>query len=256
MNIPDYSNKASIGLTLRIPSGYFSMGSCFHPREQPSRQVFVPEFDITNMPVTVGQYSTFIESGAYQQKQWWSQIGWDWRQGKEDGWGRSDFTTPDTWSEQKRRTSHPVVGVTWYEAEAYCNWLSNYKKKIIRLPNEPEWEYAARGEDGRPYPWGEEFDPSLTNTLESGRFDSIEAASLETDASPFNVHDMAGNVQQWTSGIYSPLESETSPARILYIARGGSFNDTAYGSRVSYRRAYPPGYFFSFLGFRIVVEDH
>jgi len=73
MNIPDFSNKASIGLTQRIPRGFFYMGSRFHPREQPSRQVFVPEFDITNMPVTVGQYSTFIESGAYPQKKWWSQ---------------------------------------------------------------------------------------------------------------------------------------------------------------------------------------
>jgi formylglycine-generating enzyme required for sulfatase activity len=148
------------------------------------------------------------------------------------------------------------VGVTWYEADAYCNWLSYQKKKTVRLPNEPEWEYAARGEDGRPFPWGEEFDPALTNTLESGRFDTVESASIVTDASPYDVKDMAGNVQQWTSGIYIPLADENYPPGKLYIARGGSFNDSAYGSRVSYRRAYPPGFFFAFLGFRAVITDH
>ena len=255
MNTPDYSTKASIGLTQRIPGGFFDMGSRFHHREQPNRQVFVPEFDITNIPVTIGQYSTFVESGGYQQEHWWSQPGWDWQQGKVDGWGRNDRSIPDAWVIQKRRVSHPVAGVSWYEADAYCNWLSFYKKKVIRLPNEPEWEFSARGEDGRPYPWGEEFDPAFSNTLESERFDTVEAASIEADVSPYHVHDTAGNVQQWTSGIYTPMPNENYPPGVLYIARGGSFNDTAFGSRVSYRRAYPPGYFFSFLGFRLVVED-
>jgi iron(II)-dependent oxidoreductase len=255
MNTPDYSTKASIGLTERIPGGYFYMGSRFHPREHPTRQVFVNEFDIANMPVTVSQYRTFVDAGAYQEERWWSKPGWAWTKCLSDGWGRENRLMPDAWKIQSRRDSHPVVGVTWYEAEAYCNWLSYYKKKVIRLPGESEWEHAARGEDGRPYPWGEEFEPTLTNTLESERYDSLEAASMETDSSPYNVHDLAGNVQQWTSGIYTPLSDERYPSEILYVARGGSFNDTAFGSRTSFRRAYPPGYFFSFLGFRIVVEN-
>ncbi|MFH2038273.1 MAG: SUMF1/EgtB/PvdO family nonheme iron enzyme [Chloroflexota bacterium] len=251
----DYSIKASIGLTHRIPSGYFTMGSRFHMREQPARQVFVSEIDMANMPVTVGQYETFVESDAYQQERWWSKPGWEWYHGQSDGWGRENRKIPDAWTIQKRRISHPVVGISYFEAEAYCNWLSFYKKKAIRLPDEKEWEYAARGSDGRPYPWGEEFDPVLTNTLESERFDTVESATMDTDASPFDVHDMAGNVQEWTSSLYEPLPGELFPSGILHVSRGGSFNDTAYGARTSYRRAYPPGYFFSFLGFRVVVEN-
>jgi iron(II)-dependent oxidoreductase len=242
MNTPDYSIKASIGLTQRIPGGYFYMGSRFHLREFPTRQVMVNEFDIANMPVTVGQYKIFVEAGACKQERWWSKSGWAWVNGFSDGWGREDRSIPDAWSIQKRRESHPVVGITWYEADAYCNWLSYIKKKTIRLPQEQEWEYAARGNDGRPYPWGEEFDSSFTNTLQA-------------DSSPFDVHDMAGNIQEWTSGEYNPVADELFPAGVLHVARGGSFNDTAFGSRTSYRRGYPSGYFFSFLGFRIVVES-
>jgi iron(II)-dependent oxidoreductase len=255
MNTPDYSNKASIGLTQRIPGGYFYMGSRFHPREAPSRQVNVNEFDIVSMPVTVGQYKIFVEASACRDEHWWSKAGWAWVNGLTDGWGRDDRQVPDAWNIQKRRDSHPVVGVTWYEVEAYCNWLSFIKKKTIRLPLEQEWEYAARGSDGRPYPWGEEFDAAITNTLETGIFDTVEAASRQADSSPFDVHDMAGNVQEWTSSEYTPLAGETFPLGILRVARGGSFNDTSFGSRTSYRRAYPPGYYFSFLGFRIVVES-
>lgn len=231
------------------------MGSRFHVREQPARQVFVNEIDMANMPVTVGQYETFVESDAYQQERWWSKPGWEWYHGQSDGWGRENRKIPDAWTIQKRRISHPVVGISYFEAEAYCNWLSFYKKKVIRLPDEKEWEYAARGSDSRPYPWGEEFDPVLTNTLESERFDTVEAATMDTDASPFDVHDMAGNVQEWTSSLYEPLPGELFPSGDLHVSRGGSFNDTSYGARTSYRRAYPPGYFFSFLGFRVVVEN-
>jgi formylglycine-generating enzyme required for sulfatase activity len=255
MTTPDYSTKASIGLTQRIPSGYFYMGSRFHARELPTRQVFISEFDIANMPVTVGQFATFIESEAYQQERWWSKSGWDWINCLSDGWGRENRRLPDAWNIQKRRISHPVVGITFFEAEAYCNWLSFYKKKIVRMPDEKEWEYAARGSDGRPFPWGEEFDSTLTNTLESERFDTVEASLIDSDASPFDVHDMAGNVQEWTSSLYSPMATELYPTEILFVARGGSFNDTSYAARTSYRRAFPPGYFFSFLGFRVVVKN-
>ena len=146
-----------------------------------------------------------------------------------------------------------MVGVTWYEAEAYCAWVSDQKKLIVRLPSEVEWEYAARGEDGRPFPWGDGFDTNLTNTVERELHDTVEVATIEGDVSPFGVLDMAGNVQEWTTSSYTPLPDEVISATDLRIARGGSYNDTAYGARASYRRAYPPGYYFPFLGFRVVV---
>ncbi len=135
--------------------------------------------------------------------------------------------------------------MTWFEAEAYCAWLSYQKKQVVRLPIEEEWEYAARGEDGRPFPWGEEFEAQLANTLESELHDTIEAASMPGDVSPFGVMDMAGNVQQWTASQYTPMPDELFPPGPLRVVRGGSFNDTAYGSRTSYRRVLPARLFLS-----------
>jgi formylglycine-generating enzyme required for sulfatase activity len=248
------SLKASIGLVKRIPAGFLHMGSPFHPRELPRRTLYVAEFEMAHTAVTVNQYAVFLESSPEKQPRWWSQAGWEWLQGRRNGWGRENRLRPDGWENQVRRPYHPVVGITQYEAEAYCAWLSQQKVQQVRLPTEMEWEHAARGDDNRPFPWGEEFDPALTNTLESNRLDAVEAASLPGDASPFGVMDMAGNVQQWTSSPYTPLPEETFPEQGLYVARGGSFNDTAFAARVSYRRAYPPGYFFPFLGFRVVTE--
>jgi formylglycine-generating enzyme required for sulfatase activity len=255
MTGPDFSLKASIGLTKRIPGGHFPMGSRFHPREYPQRTVYVVEFEMAHAPVTVNQYGVFLESKQNHQKQWWSQEGWAWVNGELDGWGRENRWIPDSWEIQSRRLHHPVVGVTAFEAEAYCAWLSGHKKKVVRLPTEEEWEHAARGDDRRPFPWGEEFDASLTNTLESEKNDTVEAASNPGDVSPFGVMDMAGNVQQWTASLYQPMPEEVYPPGALRVVRGGSFNDTIYGARTSYCRAYPPGYFHPFLGFRLVIEN-
>lgn len=252
-----YSSRASIGLVRRVPAGYFYMGSRFHPREAPPRSVFVPEFEIAHVVVTVNQYLAFLESHQAHLQRWWSQEGWEWLHGQREGWGRENRYHPDGWEIQcctPARLYHPVVGVTMYEAEAYCAWLSYQKKRVIRLPTEEEWEYAARGDDGRPYPWGDEFDASRTNTLESERMATVATGSLDGDASPFGVLDMAGNVQEWTSSVYTILPGEIAPEQKMFVVRGGSFNDTAYGSRTSYRRGYPPGYFYPFLGFRVVVS--
>jgi formylglycine-generating enzyme required for sulfatase activity len=253
LDVSNYVFKASIGLRKRIPSGEVRIGSRFHPREAPSHVVSVGEFEIAHAPVTVSQYAVYLESGAVREKRWWSEAGWAWLNGELDGWGREDRWQPDRWVIQYRRPHHPIVGVTWYEAYAYCAWVSFQKKLKVELPTEQQWERAARGDDGRPFPWGDEFDASLTNTLESGLQDTVEAASLPADISPFGVLGMGGNVQEWTASTYIAMPGEVYPKGSLIVARGGSFNDLAYGARTSYRRAYPPGYFFEFLGFRVVV---
>ncbi len=255
MSNPDLSSRASYGLTRRIPGGYFRMGSRFHPREDPPKVVYVAEFELTHAPVTVSQYGTFLAGKGVEERRWWSEPGWDWLCGRTDGWGRENRRTPDGWEIQSTHPYRPVVGITVYEAEAYCAWLSTQRKKSIRLPTEEEWEFAARGEDGRPFPWGEEFDASLTNTLETEKNDVVDIASTPGDVSPFGVMDMAGNVEEWTGSSYTPRSGETFPPGELRVARGGSYNDTAYGSRASYRRAYPSGYFYPFLGFRLVIGE-
>lgn len=246
--------SASIGMLHRIPSGPAIIGSSFHIREAPPRQVFVAEFEIAQVPVTVSQYAAFLDTGGANERLWWGDSGWAWRQAAANGWGRADRSQPHDWINQKYRPYDPVVGVTWYEAEAYCNWLGAQKNRLVRLPAEEEWEKAARGEDGRTWPWGEEFNRNKTNTYEHGVGGTLMAGSLSGDKSPYGLADLGGNVQDWTSSAYQPLPGEEFPAMDLRVARGGSWNDTAFGARTSFRNVYPPGYYFPFLGFRIVVE--
>ena len=250
----DYTSRASIGTLKRIPAGVFRMGSRFHWREQPARLVQVDEFQIAQVPVTVSQYSPFVDSKAVRDKQWWSPEGWDWFTCRVDGWGRKDRGMPDGWEAQLKRPFRAVTGVTAFEAEAYCAWLGAVKNQAIRLPTEEEWEYAARGDDSRPFPWGDEFVPTFANIVEGEHFALLDAGSLVHDASPFGVLDMCGNAQQWTSSAYTLLPKEVVPPGPLRVVRGGSYNDTAFGARTSYRRAYPTGFFFPYLGFRIVVN--
>ena len=247
-----YSTKASIGVVKRIPSGYLHMGSRFHLREQ-RRTVYVAEFEMAQAPVTVSQYGAFLNSEAAKQQRWWSAEGWEWVHGRACGWGRENRWQPDAWEIQRQFPYHPVSGVTWYEAVAYCNWVASETKRTIRLPTEEEWEWAARGEDGVPFPWGDLFDASKTNSLEADLNGLVDVITIEGDQSPFGVSEMAGNVQEWTGSSYTPISGEVYSATNLRVVRGGSFNDTAYGSRSSYRRAYPAGYFYTFLGFRVVA---
>ncbi len=249
----EQSLKASVGLLIRVPRGYLRKGSRFHPRESPPQTTHVAEFEIAHVPVTVNQYKMFLDLGGAERQEWWSDPGWHWRRGKARSWGREDRSRPDRWRIQLRRLHHPVVGLCWYEAEAYCRWLSEQTKQTVRLPTEVEWERAARGDDSRPFPWGELFDPSLTNTIEANLRDTVTAGSLTGDVSPFGVLGMSGNVQEWVATEYIPTKDELFLPGPLKVVRGGSFNDTIYGARTSYRRAYPPGYFYPFLGFRVVV---
>ncbi|MGQ0604973.1 MAG: formylglycine-generating enzyme family protein [Anaerolineales bacterium] len=248
------AHLGSIGLLHRVPSGAFLMGSRFHPREAPRREVNVPEFEIAHAPVMVKQFENFVAAQGYGERQWWSETGWAWRRTLTLGWGREDRSKPQDWRTQEQRSDHPVTGITFYEAEAYCRWISAQKGKLVRLPTEEEWERAARGDDGRPWPWGEEWRPGLTNTIEADLNLTIPTGSLPTDLSPCGAVDMAGNTQDWTASVYAPLPEEAFVAETdMRVARGGSYNDTSYGARASYRRGYPASYFYPFLGFRIVV---
>ena len=250
----DYSSRASIGLLKRIPSGNVRLGSRFHPREDPQRLVRVREFELAHVAVIINQYTVFLKSGGMDEPKYWTDEGWAWRQGESDGFGREDRSQPYAWKNQERRYHHPVSGVTWYEAEAYCQWLADVKKRPVRLPSEDEWERAARGNDTRPFPWGEDFEPKRTNTHEHECGSTIDAGKMLGDLSPFGIYDMGGNVQEWTASTYEPLAEEAfMPEQSLQVARGGSYYDNAFASRVSYRRGYPAGYFYPFLGFRIAV---
>lgn len=122
----------------------------------------VAPFQAGVYPVTNAQFAFFIEAGGYENSAWWSQAGCQERQ--RGGWNQPRF-----WQDtQYNGPNQPVVGVSWYEAEAFCQWLSETYGQSYRLPREAEWERLARGQDGREYPWGDKWHRELANTYGSG----------------------------------------------------------------------------------------
>ncbi|NUO78788.1 SUMF1/EgtB/PvdO family nonheme iron enzyme, partial [candidate division KSB1 bacterium] len=113
-------------------------------KDGPPHEVGLSPFKISRYPVTHAQFAAFIKAGGYEEKQWWSKEGWKAR--KEEKWEQ-----PSYWNDDRcNLPNQPVVGVSWFEAEAFCNWLTKQgaegkaQKAIVRLPTEAEWEYAAR----------------------------------------------------------------------------------------------------------------
>ena len=144
----------------------------------------------------------------------------------------------------------PVVGVSHEDAEAYAAWRSRIDNRIYRLPTEVEWEKAARGVDGRYWPWGNEFDPALTNCRHSlERPVLLPVGSFPGDCSPYGVRDMAGNVLEWCR----PGPDEV-PAGGMPI-RGGSWHSSPQACRSADRFGCGPHYFDNSLGFRLSTPD-
>jgi formylglycine-generating enzyme required for sulfatase activity len=145
----------------------------------------------------------------------------------------------------------PVVGVSWFEAEAYCNWLAKFLGQPIRLPAEEEWERAARHTDGREYPWGSDFDRNRLNCWEFWRGANVEEMSttivgqFSEGNSPVGASDMSGNVWEWTS-------SWNDAKKVYRSVRGGSWGFDQYDARCAYRGRLVPGFFDDIVGFRVV----
>jgi len=229
---------------IKIPAGLFMMGSdTITDDEKPSHSINLPPFKIGKYPVTNLQYRCFEK----------------------------------TWTYPLERANHPVVNVTWHQARAYCQWLTGEwrstgrirRDEEVRLPTEAEWEKAARGTDGREYPWGNEWATNKCNTSESA-FDMTTMVGLFPDgASPYGCLDMAGNVWEWTSSLYRKgevlefkypytskdgrenLESDDTLTRVL---RGGAFPYGSYYARCAYRGKYGPYDSWNYYGIRVAVS--
>lgn len=242
--------------TVRIPAGEFIMGTsdeqisqlCWKEEwarewqeegmfsaEQPQHYVELPEYEIGKYPITNEEYYNFIYQSNYKIPKGW--IGFRYT----EGYG-----------------NHPVVGIAWLDAIAYCNWLGKMTKMEYRLPTEAEWERAARGVDARIYPWGADFDPWRCNTLES-RLEGTTAVDIYVPAgvSQAGVVDMCGNVFEWTSSRLLPYPFDPEPPspapgeRPSYVIRGGGWYYTRKLARCASREGYVPDYISPFIGFRI-----
>jgi formylglycine-generating enzyme required for sulfatase activity len=198
-----------------VPKGPFLYG------EERVREVIDHDYWIDQYPVTNEKYRAFIVAGGYGSQAYWSADGWKW---KTD----NHITAPEFWHDTTwNKADHPVVGVSYYEAEAYAKWARK------RLPTEQEWEKAARGEGGREYPWeypwGDTFDKLKCNSAETATGYTTPVTQYPNGVSPYGCYDMAGNVWEWCAGWY---DEEKKDWRVV---RGGSWHNSQESLRVSIR---------------------
>jgi len=209
----------------------------------------IPTFEIGKYPVTNAQYAPFIEAGGYKQKKWWTEAGWAKRE--TDGW-----TEPRHWKDAKwNGTNHPVVGVSWYEAIAYCHWLSEASGEKIMLPTEQQWQRAAQakpdgGDTGWVYVWGNEWQTGKSNTKEAeiGQTTPVTAYENKGNVSPCGVVDLIGNVWTWCLTAYGTGSTDVNgtDSRVL---RGGSWYFNINLARAVYRSSLNPDLRSYYYGF-------
>ncbi len=272
---------------MRVPAGLFTMGSdkmydsYAYDDELPQHleHSIIRPYLIGKYPVTNAEFQAFVDDPeGYCHDRWWAEAGRKWR-GNRTGPEKlgGDFDLPN----------HPVVLVTWYEAVAYCNWLTKRINKLAnqqegklppelqeilsqssassllaRLPTEAEWEKAARGEDGRIWPWGNQFDTRKCNSREGGIGQTTPVGQYSPDGdSPYGCAEMAGNVWEWCQtkwlGSYQQYGQKVQERESLEgsrVLRGGSFYCAQEYVRCAYRRRGDLDYLLRDLGFRLVVS--
>lgn len=239
-----------------VSAGEFIMGSMKERKdrreryEEPQHRVNLPAFSIAKYPVTNAQFRAFVLDGGYTDR-WrhcWSDAGW-----REKG----DRNGPKTNGGAFDLPNHPVVMVTWYEAVAYCRWLGEKLGHQVSLPTETQWEKAARGADGRRYPWGDEFVPGYVNFGGNGIDTTTAVGIFPRGASPYGCEDMSGNVREWCTTKWQspyPLSSDDDLAGDAQrLLRGGAFDSNREEVRCASRHASPPDSRSNNIGFRVVV---
>ncbi len=226
---------------IEIPAGDFVMGSDEYRDSKPRFNLNLDAYWIGKHEVTNRQFAAFVQATGYQAEG-------NWRQSFKPG-----------------LENHPVVSVSWYDAQAYCRWAG------LRLPTEAEWEKAARGLDGRLYPWGDTWDAQKCNNRDLKRPDllarmasvhngrgTLPIGSFPEGASPFGLLDAAGNVFEWTTSPFDPYPYRTDDGReanddpIEVSLRGGGWAYRHVGFfRTDTRSRCKPPIFTFFVGFRV-----
>ena len=225
---------------LWIPGGRFEMGGEAYADEQPVHWVRVSPFWLGETPVTNRQYGVFLEQTGGKEPEYWRD---------------RRFSGPD----------QPVVGVSWHDATAFCQWLSQALGLAVDLPTEAQWEFAARGSDGREYPWGSE-DPDSSRAcfdLDYRKGQPAQVGSFPAGKGPFGTHDQAGNVWEWCRDVWAedayqkrseselldPITKEGDES--VRVLRGGGWSNPAVGLRAASRSRYSASFRLDDVGFRV-----
>ncbi|MCA9934594.1 MAG: SUMF1/EgtB/PvdO family nonheme iron enzyme [Ardenticatenaceae bacterium] len=239
--------------TVPVPAGAFSMGSDAAdapPEETPHHVVELAYFRMGKYPITNAQYAEFLKQNPAQNPPPPS-TGWFGKTPPQD--------KPD----------HPVVGVSWEDAVAYCQWLSEATGRSYRLPTEAAWEKAARGTDERPYPWGHEWIDGACNADSAG---TTAVTAHDDHLSPYGCADMLGNVAEWTSTLWGdsrrepqypypyqandgredPTAHQQNP-RLRRICRGGAYDTSKADLRCTARTSLRVNGRTDSIGFRIAL---
>jgi formylglycine-generating enzyme required for sulfatase activity len=215
---------------VKVPKGPFLYG------EKRVREVIDHDYWIDKYPVTNEKYRAFILADGYGNQAYWSEEGWKWKTEK-------NIVVPGYWNDPTwNKADYPVVGVSYYEAEAYAKWVGKC------LPTEREWEKAARGEDGREYPWGGDFDKKKCNSEDAGLAHTTPVTQYPNGVSPYGCYDMAGNVWELCADWYDGSKNDS---RVL---RGGSWDFGPEVLRISYRLWSDADNRGNDLGFRLVQD--
>lgn len=185
-----------VPILVRVPAGPFLMGSSdadpmADDDEKPQHRLELPTYWIGKTPVTNAQFQPFVVGDGYTNPAYWTRAGWAWREEKE-------IAKPAYWDDRQwNADDHPVVGVSWFEAVAYCRWLSAQTGHAFRLPSEAEWEKAARGPEGRIWPWGNTWQAECCNSEDAKIGQTTPVGTYQSGASYYAALDMAGNVWEW-----------------------------------------------------------
>ena len=262
-----YAGPASTEI-IYIPAGSFLMGNSgvgndatySKSSELPQHSVTLSGYYIGKYLVTRGEYAKFISAGGYSNSAYWSSAGWSWKVSNSrtepyywaasQNWGSGTFTQTD---------NHPVVGVSYYECEAYCNWAGG------RLPTEAEWEKAARwtGSHANVYPWGDTWDQEKCNNYYDSnpagggyvKYQTSPVGSYPSGASPYGCQDMAGNVWEWCADWYKSYPGSSSPfdyTNSFRVLRGGGWDSPGSGvTRCACRSCGNPYDYWRNYGFRL-----
>ncbi|MEV5651360.1 ergothioneine biosynthesis protein EgtB [Nocardia sp. NPDC052254] len=265
--------RVAVGDEVVLPAGEFVMGTSTDPwaldNERPEHRVHVPGFAIDAAPVTNAQYQAFIDDGGYRRRELWSSRGWAhrvesdlrapqfWELDSDNRWWRRAFG-----SVRPVRPQQPVVHVCWFEAEAYANWAGK------RLPTEAEWEKAARFDPttgrSRRYPWGDADPGESTANLGQRHLEPADVGAYPAGASPGGVHQLIGDVWEWTSSGFEPYPgfgafpyreySEVFFGGDYRVLRGGSFGTDPVACRGTFRNWDHPIRRQIFSGFRLARD--